>query len=90
MDLKIMNSLKEGALKFNIDLSDEQLSQFYNYYEMLIKWNETINLTAITDFDEVLKKTFFRQHIYRTDFKTERNSFFVRCRNRCRFSRNTN
>lgn len=58
MDLKIMNSLKEDALKFKIDLSDEQLSQFYNYYEMLIKWNETINLTAITDFDEVLKKHF--------------------------------
>ena len=53
-----MNQLKEDALLFGVTLSDEQLSQFYTYYEMLIEWNEKINLTAITDFDEVLKKHF--------------------------------
>lgn len=53
-----MNQLKQDALSFGIFLSDEQLSQFYTYYEMLIEWNEKINLTAITDFDEVLKKHF--------------------------------
>ena len=53
-----MNGLKEDALIFGIHLSDEQLSQFYSYYQILIEWNEKINLTAITDFDEVIKKHF--------------------------------
>ncbi len=58
MDLTKMNQLKEDALQFDVELSEKQLSQFYRYYEMLIDWNEKINLTAITDFDEVLKKHF--------------------------------
>lgn len=58
MSMEKMNQLKEDALLFGVALSDEQLSQFYKYYEMLIEWNEKINLTAITDFDEVLKKHF--------------------------------
>ncbi len=58
MNLEKMNGLKEDALIFGIHLSDEQLSQFYSYYQILIEWNEKINLTAITDFDEVIKKHF--------------------------------
>lgn len=53
-----MNGLKEDALFFGIILSDHQLSQFYKYYEMLIEWNEKMNLTAITEFEEVIKKHF--------------------------------
>ena len=53
-----MNQLKEDAILFDVNLSDKQLEQFYTYYKMLIEWNEKINLTAITDFDEVLKKHF--------------------------------
>ena len=53
-----MNGLKEDALSFGITLTDKQLSQFYTYYELLIEWNEKINLTAITDFEEVIKKHF--------------------------------
>lgn len=41
-----------------IDLSSLQLSQFIRYYEMLVEWNSFMNLTAITDLDEVLKKHF--------------------------------
>ncbi len=58
MNLEKMNSLREDALLFGVSLSDEQLSQFYRYYELLIEWNEKMNLTAITDFDEVMKKHF--------------------------------
>ena len=53
-----MEQLKKDALLFGVRLDDNQLSQFYTYYEMLIEWNEKINLTAITDFDEVIKKHF--------------------------------
>ena len=41
-----------------IELSDEQLQQFIAYYEMLVEKNKVMNLTAITDFDEVLEKHF--------------------------------
>ena len=43
---------------FGIELSDKQLDQFNKYYELLIKWNEVMNLTAITDFDDVCKLHF--------------------------------
>lgn len=58
MSIEKLNQLKEDALSFGVSLSNEQLSQFYTYYDMLIEWNEKMNLTAITDFDEVLKKHF--------------------------------
>ncbi len=41
-----------------ITLSDKQLQQFITYYEMLVEKNKVMNLTAITDFDEVLEKHF--------------------------------
>ena len=43
---------------FNIELSDHQLEQFNKYYELLIEWNQVMNLTAITDFDDVCKLHF--------------------------------
>lgn len=58
MNEERMNELRNDALLFGIELSDSQLAQFYTYYQMLIEWNKKINLTAITDFDEVLKKHF--------------------------------
>lgn len=51
---KFINDLKE----LNISLSEEQLCQFMQYYESLVEWNKVMNLTAITDFDEVCKKHF--------------------------------
>lgn len=44
--------------EFHITLTDSQVKQFLLYYEMLIERNKVVNLTAITDFDEVLKKHF--------------------------------
>ncbi len=41
-----------------IRLSAEQLRQFTEYYEMLVEWNSFMNLTGITEFEEVLKKHF--------------------------------
>ena len=42
----------------NISLSDKQIEQFLIYYEMLVEWNEVMNLTAITEYEEVMKKHF--------------------------------
>lgn len=53
-----ISRFKKDAQKLNIHLSDKQIEQFLLYYEMLIEWNEVMNLTAITDYDEVMKKHF--------------------------------
>ena len=49
----------EKALsQLDIQLSDEQIHQFMVYYEMLVETNKVMNLTAITEFDEVIEKHF--------------------------------
>ena len=54
----IMDKLKNLAKNYNIELSDKQLDMFRKYYEMLIETNKVMNLTAITEFDEVITKHF--------------------------------
>ncbi len=44
--------------EWNITISDEQKWQFLTFYEMLIEKNKVMNLTAITEFDEVIEKHF--------------------------------
>lgn len=44
--------------ELQISLSEKQLIQFMSYYELLVEWNRVMNLTAITGFDEVMKKHF--------------------------------
>ena len=51
---KFLNGLEE----LHIALSEEQINQFIRYYEMLIEKNKVMNLTAITEFDEVIEKHF--------------------------------
>lgn len=41
-----------------VTLTKEQIVQFLKYYELLVEWNGFMNLTAITDYDEVMKKHF--------------------------------
>ena len=53
------NSVFLADLKeWNIDLNDMQLKQLEKYYEMLIEKNKVMNLTAITEYEDVLKKHF--------------------------------
>lgn len=40
-------------------LTDKQKEQFHRYYELLVEWNEKINLTAITEREEVYLKHFY-------------------------------
>lgn len=42
----------------NLSLSDQQKKQFERYFKLLVEWNEKINLTAITDKEEVYLKHF--------------------------------
>lgn len=42
-----------------IQLDDSQLQQFQTYFKVLVEWNEVMNLTAITDEEEVYLKHFY-------------------------------
>ena len=50
--------LEKAASEYGVELSEKQLQQFQRYYELLIEWNEKINLTAITEPQEVAVKHF--------------------------------
>ena len=54
-DLKV---LEEGCKAYKIALSEVQKEQFIRYYELLVEWNKVMNLTGITEFQEVLTKHF--------------------------------
>lgn len=49
---------QEDLKDFSLQLSDRQIDQFIRYYEILIEWNGFMNLTGITEYNEVLKKHF--------------------------------
>lgn len=57
-----MNSSRELFVKrlnqLNITLSDEQIGMFDEYYHILYEQNQYMNLTAITDYDDVLLKHY--------------------------------
>ncbi|WP_039944556.1 16S rRNA (guanine(527)-N(7))-methyltransferase RsmG [Thermicanus aegyptius] len=49
----------EEIKKAGIKLDERKVGQFRRYYEMLVLWNERINLTAITDEEGVYEKHFY-------------------------------
>ncbi len=53
------NSFIEEVAKLGIDLQEEQLGTLDKFYKLLIKWNDKINLTGITDREEVYLKHFY-------------------------------
>ena len=53
-----IESFQKDLEELNIKLEKRQLCQFLQYYELLVEWNSFMNLTAITDYDEVIKKHF--------------------------------
>ena len=53
------NSFIEELKKINIELTQKQLDQLERYYELLVEWNEKINLTNITEKEQVYLKHFY-------------------------------
>ena len=49
---------EKGLEELGIALSQEQKKQFITYYEYLVEKNKVMNLTAITEYDEVILKHF--------------------------------
>lgn len=50
--------LEDSLLKIGLTLKAKQIEQFIKYYDMLIEKNKVMNLTAITEFEEVINKHF--------------------------------
>ena len=59
MDIKEFSKLMiEYGKEINIVFTEEQLQKFYEYMNLLIEWNEKINLTAIVEPKEIILKHF--------------------------------
>lgn len=52
------NVLTEKVKELSIVLNDKQIQQFEQYYNILVEWNKVMNLTAITEYEEVVEKHF--------------------------------
>ncbi|MCR1952966.1 MULTISPECIES: 16S rRNA (guanine(527)-N(7))-methyltransferase RsmG [unclassified Clostridium] len=50
--------MRDASLEVGMELSEHQYNQFIKYMKLLQEWNEKINLTAITEDEEVIKKHF--------------------------------
>lgn len=55
---KNVDNLKNKLNQLSIEYSESQIEKLLKYYEMLIEKNKVMNLTAITEFDEVVEKHF--------------------------------
>ena len=53
-----LTSFEKGLEQLSITLSGEQKQQFLTYYECLVEKNKVMNLTAITEYEEVITKHF--------------------------------
>lgn len=49
---------------FGIELSESQVEMFFNYGELLLEWNSKINLTTITDPEEIVTKHFLDSLVF--------------------------
>ena len=56
--MSMKNYLLDATKDFNIKLNNTQLEQLEIYFNLLVEWNEKINLTAITDEQGVAVKHF--------------------------------
>ena len=55
---KFIATLMEKAKESNIEINNNQAEKMYKYKELLLEWNEKINLTAITDDEDIIVKHF--------------------------------
>lgn len=53
-----LSYIAEKISGLGISITEKQAEQFYKYYELLIEWNSFMNLTGITEFEDVVLKHF--------------------------------
>jgi 16S rRNA (guanine527-N7)-methyltransferase len=55
-------NLNEFILKvkeLGVELNEHQINQYNKYYELLVEYNKVMNLTGITEYEDVLEKHFY-------------------------------
>ena len=58
MESNFNENMKKLMNEIGVDITEKQVSKFYDYMNLLLEWNEKINLTAITKPDEIILKHF--------------------------------
>ena len=58
MNNDFKNKLSKLLQEINIEITEEEVNKFYNYMNLLLEWNEKINLTAITEQEDIILKHF--------------------------------
>ena len=53
--MELINTFESKINTLHIELSKEQYSQYVTYYNMVVEKNKVMNLTGITDFEEVVQ-----------------------------------
>ncbi len=69
--------IKEEFLKADIELSSEQAEKFLKLYEFMTEYNKNVNLTAITEFSEVVTKHFIDSVLPFKMLDVRENSNFI-------------
>lgn len=54
----MVNLLKKKMEEIHVELDDRKIEQFHRFYELLIEWNKVMNLTGITEYEEIVEKHF--------------------------------
>lgn len=85
-DLKV---LEQGCEELGIALNDTQKQQFIAFYEYLVEKNKVMNLTGITEFQEVLVKHFLGQSCLCEGSRYDKSQQNYGYRNRSRISGST-
>lgn len=63
----------EALKKHNMNITEHQLKQFSDYADMLVEWNERMNLTGITDRAEIYDKHFYDSLLPTFQIKMQNN-----------------
>lgn len=58
MENNFNDNLKRLLNEINVNITEKQILKFYEYMNLLLEWNEKINLTAITEQNEIILKHF--------------------------------
>lgn len=55
--------IREKFEVLDVSIQDDTLEKYIKYYEMLIEKNKVMNLTSITEFEDVVVKHFLEQPV---------------------------
>ena len=58
MKNEFLNKMEKLSNKINEVFNEKQIEKFFNYMNLLLEWNEKINLTAIVEEDDIILKHF--------------------------------